>query len=473
MESRKFDKSWLIFIAAAIVFLAIKIPAAHYSISDENTYYKMGQLVAGGQVPYRDFFFAHTPLQAYVYGAVFKLAGFNLLLLKMISALSMVVAAAFVLAIAKDRLNAKIAAAASALFLFSYGTLLFSNFPTGAELAVPFVVGAFYFFLRKKHFAAGVLAGIATGIYQFSALAAAVFIMTAPIKGRNRKAVMMLFTGFAATLAAVALPFVLIAKGEFIRQTLLYHFQKPAEDVSKGAIFLRVVKTNALLFILAAIAIISRNRAKTLVITTAAVAAAYLAAFPLMKTAFNYYLLYLLPFLAILAGYGIETAYIFLSEKVKFTKGMAVAVVITVVLASATMAARQFTAYNAQDFPQAEDTSTYVRENSLPNQEIFGDDSTVPLISLLSGREIALNSADNNAMRYKSGESSMQATIEKLQEKMSKKELRFILLRRIKTETRTFDFGIGTVNDFMSFVDEKCTLAKEYGQMHVYDCLKT
>ncbi|MBI2143300.1 hypothetical protein HYU20_03080, partial [Candidatus Woesearchaeota archaeon] len=46
----KFDKSWLLFIAAAAVFLAIKAAAADYSVSDENTYYKMGQLVASGQV---------------------------------------------------------------------------------------------------------------------------------------------------------------------------------------------------------------------------------------------------------------------------------------------------------------------------------------------------------------------------------------------------------------------------------------
>ncbi len=472
MKIAKPDKIWLLFLAAAAVFLIIKIHAADYSISDENTYYKMGQLVAEGQVPYRDFFFAHPPLQIYIYAAMIKLFGFKLLLLKMISAVSMAATAAFIFAIIKERLNAMIAAAASALFLFSYGTLLFSNFPTGAELATPFAAGAFYFFLRKKHLMAGAFAGIATGTYQLSALAAAVFI-TAALISRERKAAIRILTGFTIAAAAIALPFLLIAKGEVIRQTLLYHLQKPAEDASKGAILLRIVKTNALLFILAAIAIISGNRAKTAAVISAAAAAAYLAAFPLMKTAFNYYTLFTLPFLAILAGYGINSAYRFLSEKAGLTDKMAAAVIALAVLASAGAASRQFAAYNAQDFPEAGKIAAYVRDSSLPGQTIFGDDSTVPLISLLSGQEIALNYADNNAMRYKSGESPMQTTIKKLQEKISRKELKFILLRRIKTERGIFDFGIGTEKEFAAFVNEKCSLAKEDGQMRVYDCLKT
>src|SRR3989338_1586191 len=119
MLNTKFDKNWIIFFAAAAVFLAIKVFAADYAVSDENTYYKMGQLVAEGQVPYKDFFFAHPPLQIYMYAVVFWLFGFNFLLLKMVSAVSVVVAAAFVFAAMKDKLNAKIAAAATVLFLFS------------------------------------------------------------------------------------------------------------------------------------------------------------------------------------------------------------------------------------------------------------------------------------------------------------------------------------------------------------------
>lgn len=472
MKKVKFDKSWLIFIAAAAVFLAIKISAADYSISDENTYYKMGQLVAHGQVPYKDFFFAHTPLQVYVYGAVFGLFGFSLLLLKMISALSMTAAAAFIFLIAKERLNARIAAAASALFLFSYGTLLFSNFPTGAELAIPFVTAAFYFFLKKRHFITGIFIGIAAGTYQLSALAAAAFIAAALI-GRDRKAAIRMLAGFGAAMAAIALPFLLVAKWEFGRQTLLYHFQKPGEEISKGAILLRIVKTNALLFILAALAIISKSRAKTAALLSTATASVYLAAFLLMKAAFNYYLLYVLPFFAILAGYGISSAYSFLSEKAKLTRGMATAAIAVAVLASAAVATMQFAAYNVQDFPEAGEVSAYVRDNSLASQTIFGDDSTVPLISLLSGREIALNYADNNAMRYKSGESSISATTERLEGEIGKKRLKFILLRRVKAAAGTFDFGIGTEKEFAAFVDAKCSLAKEAGQMHVYDCLKT
>src|SRR3989338_974374 len=113
MLNTKFDKNWIIFFAAAAVFLAIKVFAADYAVSDENTYYKMGQLVAEGQVPYRDFFFAHPPLQIYIYAVAFKVFGFNFFMLKMFSAVAAVAAAVFVFLAAKEKVNREAAVAAA------------------------------------------------------------------------------------------------------------------------------------------------------------------------------------------------------------------------------------------------------------------------------------------------------------------------------------------------------------------------
>ncbi|MBI3037280.1 glycosyltransferase family 39 protein, partial [Candidatus Woesearchaeota archaeon] len=349
----KFDKSWLLFIAAAAIFLFIKANAAGYSVSDENTYYKMGQLVAQGQVPYRDFFFAHPPLQIYIYAAVFKVFGFNFLMLKMISAVSVVVAAAFVFAAMKDKLNAKIAAAATVLFLFSYGTLLFSNFPTGTEIATAFAAAGFYFFMRKKFTTSGILLGFASVTALLSVIILSLLLFFAAFILRDKKSAAKLLIGFSVVFVAINGLFLLIAKGEFLKQVLIYHLNKPAVSADKAAVFFRIMKTNAFLFIAAAIALVYRNRTKAFLVMSAVVAAAYIAAFPLLKTAFNYYLLYAFPFLAVVAGYGILSLHEFLTEKAKLRKEAAFVAVALLILLSSFAAVRGFVSYDFQDFPQA------------------------------------------------------------------------------------------------------------------------
>ncbi|MBI2549906.1 glycosyltransferase family 39 protein [Candidatus Woesearchaeota archaeon] len=480
MNGIKFDKSWLIFIAAAAVFLAIKVFAADYAVSDENTYFKMGQLVAQGQVPYRDFFFSHTPLQIYIYAVIFKVFGFNFLLLKILSAAAIAITAAFIFAIIKERLNFNIAAAASVVFLFSYGTLLFSNFPTGADFAIAFMAAAFYFFMRKSFLASGILSGLAAATAQLSLLLFIILAAAAAFILKDRKAAARLMLGFAIAFGPVSLVFLAAAKGEFIRQILTYHLNKPGEEVDKAAIFLRIVKTNWLLFIAAAAAAVSKYRVRISVLLPLALAGAYIAAFPLIKSSFNYYVLYAFPFLAIAGGYGLFSAYELLAERLKLRRGVAAAAIAAIIVLASFSAARQFSSYDFQDFPIAGEAAAYVRENTQEGQTIFGDDSTTPLISLLSRREIALNYVDNNAMRYRSGITDLGTTIQLLQEAISRKELKLVLLRRIKVQEGAYvDFGIGTEDRFMAFVKENCRLAKEFQyewkdltqQLEVYECL--
>lgn len=482
MEKTRFDKSWLLFMAAAAIFLFIKATTADYSVSDENTYYKMGQLVAEGQVPYRDFFFAHPPLQIYAYAAVFKLFGFNLLLLKLLSAAAIIVSAAFVFAIAKEKLHVKAAVAAAALFLFSYGTMLFSNFPTGAEFATAFTTAALYFFLHKRFLASGALVGLAAATSLLGMIMLPMLAIAAAFFLKDKKALMPLLVGFAIVFVAVNGLFLLTARAEFLEQAYLYHLKKPAEDADKAAIFLRVVKTNILLFAAAAAAIIPRSRNKVAVLLPLTIAAAYIAAFPMIKTSFNYYLLYAFPFMAIAGGYGLLWLQELLTEKAKLKQGIAAAAITAIVAISAFSAARQFSSYDFQDFAQAEEISDYVKSNSQPGQTIFGDDSTAPLISLLSGREIALNHVDNNALRYRSGATGLGETLRALDDKIRKNELKFVIIRKILVdETASVDFGIATLDEFKAFVKRNCKLAKEFPlkwrglvqTYEAYDCLKT
>ena len=140
--------SWVVFAAAAVVFLLVKMGAVGYSASDENTYYKMGELVARGETPYVDFFFAHPPLQIYAYAAVFRFFGFNLGILKFLSAAAAVIAAFFVFLVLNERSDFA-AIFGTLLFFFTHSVLLFTSFPTGTEFAMMFSAAGFYCFYKK------------------------------------------------------------------------------------------------------------------------------------------------------------------------------------------------------------------------------------------------------------------------------------------------------------------------------------
>jgi hypothetical protein len=471
---KKVGISWIVFGFIALVFLFVKISASDYSVSDENIYYKMGELVANGSFPYTDFFFAHPPLQIYLYATVFTVFGFNFLILKMLSALAMVVAAGFVFGFVKEKINANVALGSVVIFLFSYGTLLFSNFPTGTEFATALIAGSFYFFVKKKFALSGILIGLGAVTAQLSLIALPVMVGAAFFLMNDRKGAVKLFAWFLGVFSVISGLFLLIARGEYINQVIIYHLQKPAMDVDKASIFLRILKTNAPIFAIALIGIISNYKKKALVVPVV-IALGFLLAFPLLKTAFNYYLLYAFPFLAIIGAYGLVWIYKLFNEKIKFTKEMSVGVIVVVLLASGFFSLTQFNNYELQDFKLADEVSQYIEDNSNPDQTIFGDDSTVPLLSLLSGREIALNYIDNNNLRYTSGVTNIDDTISLLADS----NLKFLITRSVDVGGRgTLDFSIAALPEFYAFVFGSCELAEEFKSdwqgleetYSVYDC---
>ena len=60
------DKTWFIFSLIILIFVLIEIKALlFYKPGDENVYLHMGKLLSEGVLPYKDFFYAHPPLQLF------------------------------------------------------------------------------------------------------------------------------------------------------------------------------------------------------------------------------------------------------------------------------------------------------------------------------------------------------------------------------------------------------------------------
>ena len=77
-------KRKILAVVCIIIFLFIKFSTLSYQNSDENTYFYMAKLMAEGKLPYRDFFFAHPPLQVAIYSLFLKVFGMHVFLLKSI-----------------------------------------------------------------------------------------------------------------------------------------------------------------------------------------------------------------------------------------------------------------------------------------------------------------------------------------------------------------------------------------------------
>lgn len=114
------DKSLIYFWSIALIFLVLKIIEMQFKFSDGFTYMYMGKLILDGLLPYRDFFFASPPLQAYVMAFFEIFTGKNILLLKLIPVFASIGSAFFIYGFVKSKFNEWQGLTASVLFLFSF-----------------------------------------------------------------------------------------------------------------------------------------------------------------------------------------------------------------------------------------------------------------------------------------------------------------------------------------------------------------
>jgi hypothetical protein len=59
--------------------------------------------------------------------------------------------------------------------------------------------------------------------------------------------------------------------------------------------------------------------------------------------------------------------------------------------------------------------SRYIESHSTPDEKIFGDSSTTPLLALQTNRSIALNEADTNAKRFLTNTSDLASLLGQLE----------------------------------------------------------
>ena len=231
-------KEFLAFLTVAFIFALVEARGlVNIAPGDENVYFYMAKSVSEGQLPYRDFFYAHPPLHVLILALVIKIFGANFLALKTAALLTLLTASFFLFKAAvvllKDKFNdcnhLLISITAVALFLFSFEVMFKATFSLGIELSIMLVMISFYLMLANKFFLFGIFAGLA-GLARIYALAPVfaifIFILIKKINQKKIKDFLHAAFGFIITFVLVISVLIMLFGSKFIEPVFMYHLLK-------------------------------------------------------------------------------------------------------------------------------------------------------------------------------------------------------------------------------------------------------
>lgn len=444
MKARVVYFKWPLFAVASAGFLWAKKFGLHYTVGgDENAYFYMAKLMAGGKLFYRDFFFAHPPLQLLLLAAIYALFGFNFVLLKLSAALPVLLGAGFLYHQfwrRRDRLGGVFFLI---VFLFNYELLKISTHPFGLNLTILFIMLSLYFFLEGRVFPCGLFWGLAavTGLYAlpWGLIPAASYFFE---KDRWRNWSKFL-GGFVLTFGAVNFIFILLFQEKYTTPVYLYHFLKPRGRELVADVFIQVIRRNFLLFFLPFLYIWSPKSLRTTAVLAGGLV--YLLFLGVLNPLFTQYFMLPLPFLAWVGAKSLsQSIRKFSTPLARGGQALICLLLVTGFTADGFSVGgtldnlrRYIIHERGTDFQNLRACTDFILENSTSGDLLFGHVTTVPLLALLTGRDIALDLVDTNHMRFKAGIADLQETLDKLEKEPRLKffiiqESRFWLDQRVQ-----------------------------------------
>ncbi len=460
MSVLKAKKTWIILIVVILIFTLIQAKGLnHRTLGDEFTYFYMGKLVSEGNLPYKDFFFAHPPLQLIFFALIFKLFGFNLILLKAVPLLFNIISSVFLFKIMKKHSDTH-ALISTILFLFTYTIMLEATYSYGIEIATAFVLISVFYLTNNKSLIGGIFYGIASITALQSLILVPAIIIYLFLK-RNGKHLTDFLMGFLSVFLIVNL-FLMLLFSNYFTDVYKFHLIKPKIGGDNFRVFTNFILDNLFLigsFILFFIINLKNNFRKYSLFIFIIIA--YLLFLIISSRIFTYYFIILIPFIAILASQGL----ISLSKKIK-TKNIKyffIIFVLIIFLINVFSTTNVLYKKDFRDFQSLDELTAFIKTNSKSADEIFGDLYTAPMLALFADRKIAFNFVDTNGLRFLSD----LPPIEEVLQKVNEEKIKFVIVRP--------KLGIGTSVEMHDFLRQNCVLAKHvkdpvFEDIFIYDC---
>ncbi len=430
----------------------------------------MAKLISEGNLPYKDFFFSHPPLQVFILAPIIKIFGFNLILLKLVPLLAIFFSSFFLFKIIKYKFNNLTALIGVILFLFEYNVLRISTQAVGINLTLLFILIGFYYFIKSKNIVSGLFFGLAglTGLYS----AIPIIIIFVYLLIKDRKGFLKFLSGFSIFFI-INLLFIIISNN-FITQVYLYHLMKPekAHFLYRFFILFTTIEKNPILFLSSVLFLSFYKRIKdiTNIKLILAITIFYIIFLLILKRAFIFYYILLFPFLAIIGSIGINELLkkmVNASERSEFArsyqKKIAAIVLSLIIIFTISYSVINFNKdIEKTNIKKINELADFIKTNSEENDLIFGDYYVVPLLSLMTDRKIALNEIDTNLMRFQSI-TDVNKVIYGLE---NEKRLKYIIIEAKR--------DLAYSKEFVDFT-KKCKLikidkAENFGEYYIFDC---
>ena len=449
--------------ALFFVFVAIFVLIASKGLTapqpgDENVYYYMGKLISEGKIPYKDFFFAHPPLHIYLIALIYKIFGFNILVLKAIPLISTLISAFFIFKIAKEKFGNLEAVISSLLFMFAYSTMFNSVFSFGIDVATMLLVVGLYFLLNKNNYIfSGIFFGLA-GVTRLLSLIP-VFIVLASALLSNKKNFIKLSSAFFIIFLVINGAFILFSGSDYAEQVYKYHLLKSPGSREKFKEYFDIIKLNWILFSSALLLLFVKD--KKPINMFAIISIIYLVFLLSLKKLFGFYFIMIFPFLAIIGGYSVIRLFSQFNL-IKKWKILILIAILSVFLWDFASNVFFLEKIGFTGFERGDELADFINSASNNGTMLFGDDSAVPLLALLTNKKIAFDFVDTNNEVFLSGIRNLSSVLESL----NGKDVLFIV--RSKQ-------GISYFSEVKQFLNENCEFLNKFhdkieGSYLIYRC---
>jgi 4-amino-4-deoxy-L-arabinose transferase-like glycosyltransferase len=288
-------ETFLIIIIA--ISLVLNLFFIHPTFSDDNFYFNVGKKVSEGMVPYRDFFFAHSPLQIYTLAILFRIFGNSYFIAKLYSLLISALCLPMIYLIAKELNGKKTALIATFAFLFTTAFIAFSSMGYGMWEATLFVLISTYFLLKDRPVYSSFSFLIAVLFRYIAAFYFPFLILIFYL--RNGKPLKFFLSSFILLSFCFAALFLIFGQS-YLEQTIFYHFFSKVEtarvtqywEIGLFSYFLALISVTALF--------IEKDRINLLFATVTLVLDPIILL--VFKLSFYHYFLISLPFCIIAAS---------------------------------------------------------------------------------------------------------------------------------------------------------------------------
>lgn len=381
----KFEK--FVYLLVFITFLSIFINLIfiHPTFSDENFYFNVGKNILEGKIPYKDFFFAHPPLQVYVIAFLFQLFGVSFFVGKLLTLISSSLCIFLIFLISKKLFDEKSAFISSLILLISPSFIAFSTQGYGMWEASFFVLLSIYLILKNKLIGSSFSFLIAILFRYFALFYLPLILILLIIKKYEVKKFLITFLIISIITVLIL---ILIFGENFINDTLIFQVKNTGSRISQDYFTFQYLSIGLFLIFLGLLSFVYalHSKNKILLLFSIYPLLADIIIFILIREIAYHYFLISLPLYAIAIGK------VFAASKDKIVQ---IFIPIILILALLTNIPTIDFYLNPKYAERYYSIASFIANSTSTNDSIFGEPVITNYVSFVTNRRISSNYYDS------------------------------------------------------------------------------